>query len=68
MVGLIDMKRKGSASVEYWVNYVTFNFDFTHDLDLELWTIWTLMSSVPKKDDKLNLSLSWPWIFLGQIL
>ena len=28
------MKRKGGASVGYWVNYVTLTFDLTHDLDL----------------------------------
>ena len=35
MVGSIDVKRKGSAPVEYWANYVILTFDFTHDLDLE---------------------------------
>ena len=34
MVGLIDVKRKGSASVGYWVQYATLTFDLTHDLDL----------------------------------
>ena len=34
MVGPIDVKRKGGALVGYWVNYVTFTFDLTHDLDL----------------------------------
>ena len=34
MVCPIDVKRKGGASVEYWVNYVTLTFDLTHDLDL----------------------------------
>ena len=34
MVGLIDVKQKGRASVGYWVNYVTLTFDLTHDLDL----------------------------------
>ena len=29
-----NMKRKGSASVAYWVGYVTLTFDLTHDLDL----------------------------------
>ena len=33
-VGLIDVKRMGSASVGYWVQYVTLTFDLTHDLDL----------------------------------
>ena len=34
MVGPIDVKRKGGASVGYWVNYVTLTFDLTHDLDV----------------------------------
>ena len=34
MVGPIDVKRKGSALVGYWVQYVTLTFDLTHDLDL----------------------------------
>ena len=34
MVGPIDKKRKGGASVGYWVDYVTLIFDLTHDLDL----------------------------------
>ena len=34
MVGQIDVKRKGSASVGYWTHYVTLTFDPTHDLDL----------------------------------
>ena len=39
MVGLIDVKRKESASVGYCVNYVTLNFDLTHDLDLEFFKV-----------------------------
>ena len=36
MVGPIDVKvkRKGSASVGFWVQYVTLTFDLTHDPDL----------------------------------
>ena len=34
MVGPIDVKRKGSASVGYWVQYVTLTFDLTYDLYL----------------------------------
>ena len=34
MVGPIDVKRKGSASVGYWTQYVTLTFDLTHDLGL----------------------------------
>ena len=34
MVGPVDVKRKGGASVGYLVNYATLTFDLTHDLDL----------------------------------
>ena len=34
MVGPIDVKWRGSASVRYWVWYVTLTFDLTHDLEL----------------------------------
>ena len=39
MVGPIDVKRKGGASVECWVNYVTSTFDLTHDLDLRFFKV-----------------------------
>ena len=35
MVGPIDVKQKWSASIGYWVQYVTLAFDLTHDLDLD---------------------------------
>ena len=34
MVGSLDVKRKGSASVGYWVQYVTLIYDLTHVVDL----------------------------------
>ena len=34
MVGRIDVKRKGSALVGYWIWYVTLSFDLSRDLDL----------------------------------
>ena len=40
LVGPIDVKRKGGASVGYWVNYVTLTFDLTHDLDLWFFKGW----------------------------
>ena len=33
IVGLFDVKRKGSKSVRHWADYITFPFDHTHDLD-----------------------------------
>ena len=34
MVGLIDVKQKGGASIGHRGNYVTLTMDPTHDLDL----------------------------------
>ena len=34
MVGPINVKQKGSASVGYWVWYGTLTFDLAHDIDL----------------------------------
>ena len=34
MFSPIDVKRKGSAAVGYWVYCVTWTFDLTHDPDL----------------------------------
>ena len=39
MVGPIYVKRKESASVGYWVQYVALTFDLTHDLDLRCFTV-----------------------------
>ena len=46
MVGSIDVKRKGSASVGYWVPYVTLTFDLTHDLDLGYFKVKFRNSSI----------------------
>ena len=35
----IDMKWKGSALVGYWVNYLIFTFDLTHDPGLEIFKV-----------------------------
>ena len=48
MVGLIDVKRKGSALVGYWVQYVTWTFDLTHDLDLGCFKVKFLNSSISR--------------------
>ena len=39
MVGPIDVKQKGSASVGYWAQYVTLTFDLTHDRDLRCFKV-----------------------------
>ena len=35
MVGPIEVKRKGGASVRYWVNYVTSTFHYTMTLSFD---------------------------------
>ena len=66
MVGPIDVKRKGSALVGYWVQYVTLTFDLTHDLDLgcfkvkfrnsSIWGIFGVIDVKWKESD-----LIWYW-------
>ena len=46
MVGPIDVKRKWSALVGYWVQYVTLTFDLTHDLDLGCFKVKIWNSSI----------------------
>ena len=46
MVGPIDVKRKGSALVRYWVQYVTLTFDLTHYLDLGCFKVKFRNSSI----------------------
>ena len=49
MVGSNDVKRKGSALVGYWVQYVTLILDHTHDLDL----------GVSRSESEIALSQEW---------
>ena len=46
MVGPIDVKRKGSALVGYWVQYMTLTFYLTHDLDLGCFKVKFRNSSI----------------------
>ena len=46
MVGPIDVKRKGSALVGYWVQYETLTFDLPHDLDLGCFKVKFRNSSI----------------------
>ena len=48
MVDPIDVKRKGAASIGYWINYMTLNFDPTHEFDLRFFKVKFLNSSVSK--------------------
>ena len=45
-VGPIDVKRKGSVSVGYWVQYVNLTFDLTHDLDIGCFKVKFRNSSI----------------------
>ena len=46
MVSPIDVTRKASALVWYWVQYVTLTFEFTHDLDLGCFKVKFRNSSI----------------------
>ena len=46
MVGPIDVKRKGSALVGYWVQYVILTFDLPRDLDLGCFMVKFRNSSI----------------------
>ena len=46
MIGPIDVKRKGSASVAYCVQYAMLTFDLTHDLDLGCFNVKFRNSSI----------------------
>ena len=66
MVGPIDVKRKGGASVGYWVNYVTLTFDLTHDLDLwffkvkfQSYCIWRIDNQIDVKQKKSKSVRYW---------
>ena len=65
MVGPIDVKRKGSASVGYWAQYVTLTFDLTHDLDHSCFKVKFQNSSfsgiVGLIDVKWKQSELWYW-------
>ena len=59
MVGPNDVKRKGGASLGYWVNYVTLTFDLIHDLDLWFFKvkfqnscIWGIVIWLKQKENK----------------
>ena len=46
MVCSIDLKHKGSASVRYWINYVTLRFDLIHDLNIGFFKLKFLNSCI----------------------
>ena len=66
MVGRIDVKRKGSALVGYWVQYVTLTFDLTHDLDLGCFKVKFRNSSISRIVGLIDVKwkgseLMWYW-------
>ena len=66
MVGLIEVKQTGSASVGYWVQYVTLTFDLTHDLDLGCFKVKFWNSSLSGIIDLIDVKwkqseLIWYW-------
>ena len=66
MVGPIDVKQKGSASVQYWVQYVTLTFDLTHDPDLGCFKVKFRNSSISGIVGLIDLKrkrseLIWHW-------
>ena len=49
IVGLIDVKWKGSESIGYWADYMTLPFDHIHDLDF----------GVSRSESEIDLSHEW---------
>ena len=75
MVGPIDVKQKGGASVGFWVNYVISTFDLTHDFDLgffkvkfrnscisgiAIWLMWN-EKKTNKVDTELTVCMALPF-------
>ena len=66
MIGLIDVKSKGSASVGYLVQYVTLTFDLTHDPDLGCFKVKFGNSSISGIVGLIDLKWKWSeliWIW-----
>ena len=66
MVGPINVKRKGSALVGYWMQYVTLTFDLSHDLDLGCFKVKFRNSSISEIVGLIDVKwkgseLIWHW-------
>ena len=59
MVGPIDVKQKGSASVGCWVQYVTLTFDLTHDLDLGCFKVKFPNNSISEIVGLIDVKWNW---------
>ena len=49
IVGVIDVKRKGTELIGYWADYMTLPFDHNHDLDL----------GVSRSESEIAISQEW---------
>ena len=69
LIGPIDVKRKGSALVGYWAQYVTLTFDLTHDLDLGCFKVKFRNSSISGIVGLIDLKWKRKWVnmILGQL-
>ena len=57
IVGLIDVKWKGSELIRYWADCMTLPFDHTHDLDL----------GVSRSESEIALSQEWGgWLIMNE--
>ena len=70
VVGLIDLKWKGSELIRYWADLMNLPFDLTHDLDLEVSRSEFEIALSQEWDGQLNRTKrmwvvhSWPWYWL----
>ena len=68
MVGPIDVKWKGSASIGYWVHYMTLTFDLTYDLDLGCFKVKFRNSSISEIVGLIDVKWKkWLNMILGQL-
>ena len=69
LVGPIDVKRKGSALVGYWVQYVTLTFDLTQYLDVGCFKVKFRNSSISGIVGLIDLKWKRKWvnIILGRL-
>ena len=62
MVGPIDVKLKGNASVGYWVQFVTLTFDLTHDFDLGCFKVKFRNSSISGIVGLIDVKFKTRWV------
>ena len=62
VIGQIDVKREGSASVGYWAQYITLTFDLPHDLVLGCFKVKFRNSSFSGIVGLINVKLKTKWV------